>query len=86
MQKLESKSRKKERQDMMQYRVVCQHHPEDGHQLHRWDKQNKRSAEQTVTDLNHKAEMDTGDRSFYAKCAPYTVETREVSEWTEAVE
>ena len=50
------------------------------HQLHHWNKQSKASAEQSVLDLNHKADIHPGD--FYASCAPYNVETREVTEWT----
>lgn len=69
---------------MMQFRVVCNHHPNDGHQLHRWDKRSRASAEQSILDLNHKAEMDRDN--FYSKCAPYSLETREISEWTEIPE
>ena len=71
---------------MMQFRVVCKYHPSNGHQLHRWEKMSRESAEQSVSDLNHKADMDRGTDSFYRNCAPYTIETREVSDWTEAVE
>ena len=67
---------------MMEYRVVCTHYPADGHQLHRWDKRSKQTAEQTVLDLNHKAGLDP--YHFYAKCAPYEVETREVTDWAGA--
>lgn len=69
---------------MMEFRVVCKHHPKDGHQLHRWDKGSRGLAEQSILDLNHAAEIKRDN--FYSKCAPYTLETREVSEWTEAVE
>ena len=67
----------------MEYRVTCSKHEQVGHQLHHWNKLSKDSATQTVTDANHKAELDTHDLGFYNRvCAPYRVETREVTEWT----
>ena len=66
---------------MMKYRIACSHFDEDGHQLHGWEKQSRKAAEQAVTDANHRAEMKPG--GFYNRvCAPYRVETREVTEWT----
>ncbi len=72
---------------MMQFRMVCAHFGQDGHQLHRFDKVNRHSAEQSVLDNNHKAEVSVDNPyAIHRACAPYIVETREVSEWTEAVE
>ena len=70
----------------MQYRMVCAHFGDDGHQLHKFDKVNLHSAKQSVIDTNHKAEVDTKPYAIHAKCAPYIVETREVTLWTELTE
>ena len=70
----------------MQYRMGCAYFGDDGHQLHRFNKVSLRSANQSVTDANYKAEVDTKPYAIYTKCAPYIVETREVTLWTEIPE
>ena len=66
-----------------EFRVVCAHFPADFHQLHKWNKLSGKHAKQSVIDLNHTAEMQP---NFYATCAPYRVQTREVVEWNDQEE
>ena len=70
----------------MEYRMVCARFGQDGHQLHRFVKVNRHSAEQSVTDANHKAEVESGSYPIYKMCAPYNIEAREVSEWGDATD
>ena len=67
--------------DTMQYRMTCAKYGELGHQLHHFVKSSKHSAEQSVIDANHKAEMDRYQTMI--ACAPYRVQAREVTEWAD---
>lgn len=67
----------------VEHRVVCAYYGENFHQLHKWPKVTAKSAIQSVIDLNHQAEMQP---NFYATCAPYRVQTREVVKWTDTTE
>ena len=66
----------------LEYRIVCAHFG-DGtrHTSHRFPKGNMKKARQSVTDLNHQAEMRT--EGFYSNEAPYRVQTREVEAWAD---
>ena len=70
---------------MMKFRIACSRFGQDGHQLHGWEKFDRKAAEQAVTDANHNAEVRP-DGFYNRVCAPYVLETREVTMWTEAVD
>ena len=66
----------------LEMRVVCAHFG-DGtrHTTHKFPKGTMKKAQQSVIDLNHQAEMRT--EGFYSNEAPYRVETRQVTAWTD---
>lgn len=70
---------------MMEYRVVCALFGDDGHQFHRYPKYSLESAERTVLERNHKAELDADkpvkERYMDHVCAPYRAQQSPVSEW-----
>ena len=80
-----------ERTDMRvedrEWRVVCAHFGEPGHEFHKFSKTSDESAEQTVIDRNHKAEMDAQrperERYMDHQCAPYKAQHRLVAEWVD---
>ncbi len=62
-----------------EYRMACSGEGR-GHAKHNWAKKNMAKAVQSTVDANHHAEMHPN--GFYNRaCAPYVVETREVSNW-----
>ena len=63
-----------------EFRVVCAHYGDAFHQLHKWSKMSAKSSKQSVIDLNHQAGMQP---NFYATCAPYRAQNREMVEWNE---
>jgi len=69
---------------MIEYRVVCANHGQRGHSTHAWKKPNLKKATQSVIDLNHDAEMNRN--GYYTGEAPYRVESRTVTRWTEHLE
>jgi hypothetical protein len=62
-----------------EWRVVCSRYGTSGHSSHAWPKGTEAKARQSVIDADHHAEMNPG--TFYAKEAPYVVESREVAPW-----
>ena len=67
-----------------EYRMKCSGEGRS-HRSHNYPKKNMAKAVQSAMDANHHAEVKPD--GFYNKfCAPYVVETREVSDWTEADE
>ena len=71
-----------------EYRVVCAHFGKARHEQCKWTKHGKdaaHKAKQSVIDLNHKSDMRP-DNNFYKDEAPYRVQTREVTAWTDEEE
>lgn len=62
-----------------EYRMACTGEGRQ-HSKHNWGKKNMAKANQSVLDANHHAEMHP-DGFYNRACAPYVVETREVSNW-----
>lgn len=65
---------------MNEYRMVCAHYGQDGHQLHHYLRRTAETAAQGVIDANHRADMD-GDGFYNKKCTPYVAQVRPVVEW-----
>lgn len=70
-----------------EYRVVCAHFGTGSrHSAHKWEKRSKdakHKAKQAVIDLNHHADVTRPEDSFYRNEAPYRVQIREVTAWTD---
>ena len=72
-----------------EYRVVCSRFGEGfRHREHKWEKKGKdrkQKTEKSVIELNRHAEMASEDH-FYKDEAPYQMQTREVTDWSEVSE
>lgn len=73
-----------------EWRVVCAHHGNSmDHRSHTWGKRDQAKAEQSVIDLDHKAQQNAdavaggAAKRWYADEAPYRVQVREVGEWAD---
>ena len=66
---------------MKEWRMACTGKGA-GHSKHKWPKKNAAKANQSAIDANHHAEQHP-DHFYNRVCAPYVVETREVSNWAE---
>ena len=68
-----------------EYRVICAHYGEAGHEFHHFPKYSEDGARQTVIDRNFKAELDARkmerERYMDHKCAPYIPQSRPVNDW-----
>ena len=70
-----------------EYRVVCDRFGTRSHSDHKWKKTGKNAekrAVQAVIDANHHAETVVGSDHFYAKEAPYRIQTRSITEWEDS--
>ena len=63
-----------------EYRMICAHYGEDGHQLHAYLRRTEKTAIQGVIDANHSAEQ-TPDGFYNQKCTPYIPQVRPVVDW-----
>lgn len=63
-----------------EFRMVCAHFGDDGHQLHKYGRRSEASAIQGVIDANHSAEQ-TPDGFYNKKCTPYRAQVRPVVDW-----
>ena len=64
----------------IEYRITCANFGDRHHRTHQWIKNTKVKAQQSVTDLNHHAEMAPATH-YYKREAPYVIERREVTAW-----
>ena len=62
-----------------EWRLTCSQHGTKGHSSHTWPKRDEAKARQSKLDADHHAEMHP--TTFYAREAPYVVESREVGPW-----
>ncbi len=63
-----------------EYRMVCAHYGQDGHQLHHYPRRTVGTVKQGVIDANHAAEISPN--GFYnKKCTPYVPQVRPIVEW-----
>lgn len=63
----------------LEWRLVCAQHGTSGHSSHTWAKRDEAKARQSKRDADHHAEMNP--TTWYAREAPYEVQSREVSPW-----
>ena len=64
--------------ESLEYRIACNGSGR-GHSQHASPKRDLAKATQAAIDANHHAEIHP--TSFYTKCAPWSVERRQVTEW-----
>ncbi len=76
-----------EQVDEMEYRMICAHHGEAGHEYHHFAKYSENSAVQSAIDRNHKGEIDAqmpaNLRYMDHTCLPYKPQQRPVHEWSD---
>ena len=70
-----------------EYQMVCAKYPEMGHEFHKYRKYSFESVENSVSDRNHKGELDAArpatERYMDHHCVPYKGQVRPVAEWAD---
>jgi hypothetical protein len=66
-------------QAKLEYRIVCSGANEHAHRRHQYPKATLAKARQSVIDGDHDADMHPGH--YVSVCAPWSIETRDVSKW-----
>ena len=74
-----------EQVDDREYRMICAHYGEAGHEYHHFTKYSEEGAVQSAIDRNHKGEVDGAKpkhlRYMDHACVPYKPQQRPVHEW-----